>query len=279
MLYVHFYIYIFIIYSFCCYNITIIFVCVIIKLIIIRGVVLFQIESFSTQHKSVVFSYYNNKLIFVCCVNTHNYSNNKIKNLIKQSLTCWCLTNNKMFWLLDSKYAFYKDGVNPYDDYVNNVQSFVVAKFFTEDEALMFESFCIRKFSPMLNTNVNFIDDLVFVKNERFVGDEDKYDIKYSHINTGYEHVGLEHKIVIPCLLIDLEYPIKLVSDVTGVTVQEIDSMLYRLEEYSNNLLPYEYISYDNRVLVDKRLLRHFRMLFKSVVESVDTKYSVLSDY
>lgn len=213
---------------------------------------MFQIESPSTQHKSVVFSYYNNKLIFVSCVNTHNYSNNKIKNLIK---------------LLDT------------DIELDSVTSFIVAKFFNEDEALMFESFCIRKFSPMLNTNVNFIDDLVFVKNERFVGDEAKYDIKYSHINTGYEHVGLDHKMVVPCLLIDLEYPIKLVSDVTNVTEQEIDAMLYRLEEYSNKLLPYEYISYDNRVLVDKRLLRHFRMLFKSVVESVDMTYSVLSKY
>lgn len=215
---------------------------------------MFYLESPSTQHKSVVFSYYNNKLIFVSCVNTHNYSNNKIKNLIK---------------LLDTDT----------DIELDSVTSFVVAKFFNEDEALMFESFCIRKFSPMLNTNVNFIDDLVFVKNERFVGDEAKYDIKYSHINTGYEHVGLDHKMVIPCLLIDLEYPIKLVSDVTNITEQEIDAMLYRLEEYSNKLLPYEYISYDNRVLVDKRLLRHFRILFKSVVESVDAKYSVLSSY
>lgn len=221
---------------------------------------MFYLESPSTQHKSVVFSYCNNKLIFVSCVNTHNYSNNKIKNLIKLAV----LNSNNF----DER-----------DIDLDSVISFVVAKFFNEDEALMFESFCIRKFSPLLNTNVNFIDDLVFVKNERFVGDEAKYDIKYSHINTGYEHVGLDHKMVIPCLLIDLEYPIKLVSDVTNVTEQEIYAMLYRLEEYSNKLLPYEYISYDNRVLVDKRLLRHFRILFKSIVDSVDAKYSVLSDY
>ena len=223
-------------------------------------------DSPSTQHKSVVFSYYNNKLIFVCCVNTHNYSNNKIKNLIKQNIN----------WLYKISIDINYGSV---DNLINNTESFVVAKFFNVDEALMFESFCIRKLSPVLNTNVNFIDDLVFVKNERFVGDEAKYDTKYSHINSGYEHVRLDHKMVIPCLLIDLEYPIKLVSDVTGVTLQEIDSMLYRLEEYSNKLLPYEYISYDNRVLVDKRLLRHFRMLFKSVVDGVDAKYSVLSDY
>ena len=222
------------------------------------------VDTPSTQHKSVVFSYYNNKLIFVCCVNTHNYSINKIKNLIKLAV----LNSNNI-----------DETDIDLCDVLDKVQSFVVAKFFNEDEALMFESFCIRKFSPMLNTNVNFIDDLVFVKNERFVGDEAKYDTKYSHINSGYKHVGLDHNMVIPCLLIDLEYPIKLVSDVTGVTLQEIDSMLYRLEEYSNKLLPYEYISYDNRVLVDKRLLRHFRMLFKSVVNDVDMKYSVLSDY
>lgn len=203
----------------------------------------------------------------VSCVNTHQYSNNKINYLIKQQM----LNSNV------------ETDIN-LDDLNNNIKNiniknYVVAKFFNEDEALMFESFCIRKFSPLLNTNVNFIDDLVFVKNERFVGDEAKYDIKYSHINTGYEHVGLDHKMVIPCLLIDLEYPIKLVSDVTNITEQDIDAMLYRLEEYSNKLLPYEYISYDNRVLVDKRLLRHFRMLFKSVVDSVDAKYSVLSIY
>ena len=179
---------------------------------------MFQIESPSTQHKSVVFSYYNNKLIFVSCVNTHNYSNNKIKNLIKNTVQA-------NFNQVGCK-ELLTDGIH-----LRSIEHFIVAKFFNEDEALMFESFCIRKFSPMLNTNVNFIDDLVFVKNERFVGDESKYDIKYSHINSGYEHVGLEHKMVIPCLLIDLEYPIKLVSDMTNVKVQEIDSMLYRLEE------------------------------------------------
>lgn len=223
---------------------------------------MFNLESPSTQHKSVVFSYFNYKLIMVSCVNTHQYSNNKINYLIKQQM----LNSNV------------ETDIN-LDDLNINIKNYVVAKFFNEDEALMFESFCIRKFSPILNTTVNFIDDLVFVKNTKFVGDEHKYDNKYAYLNSSYKHISIGSEMSLCCLLIDLDYPIKLVSDVIGVSVQEIESMLYRLEEYSDKLLPYEYISYDNRVLVDKRLLRHFRMLFKSVVDSVDAKYSVLSIY
>lgn len=223
---------------------------------------MFNLESPSTQHKSVVFSYFNYKLIMVSCVNTHQYSNNKINYLIKQQM----LNSNV------------ETDIN-LDDLNINIKNYVVAKFFNEDEALMFESFCIRKFSPILNTTVNFIDDLVFVKNTKFVGDEHKYDNKYAYLNSSYKHIGIGSEMSLCCLLIDLDYPIKLVSDVMGISVQEIESMLYRLEEYSDKLLPYEYISYDNRILVDKNLLRHFRTLHKELINVCDSKYGVLSGY
>lgn len=223
---------------------------------------MFNLESPSTQHKSVVFSYFNYKLIMVSCVNTHQYSNNKINYLIKQQM-------------LNSNIEL---DIN-LDDLNNNIKNYVVAKFFNEDEALMFESFCIRKFSPILNTTVNFIDDLVFVKNTKFVGDEHKYDNKYAYLNSCYKHINIGSVMSLCCLLIDLDYPIKLVSDVMSISVQEIESMLYRLEEYSDKLLPYEYISYDNRILVDKNLLRHFRTLHKEVINVCDSKYGVLSGY
>ena len=203
----------------------------------------------------------------VSCVNTHQYSNNKINYLIKQQM----LNSNVE---TDINLEDLNNNIKK-----NNIKHFVVAKFFNEDEALMFESFCIRKFSPILNTTVNFIDDLVFIKNTKFVGDEHKYDNKYAYLNSSYKHISIGSEMSLCCLLIDLDYPIKLVSDVIGVSVQEIESMLYRLEEYSDKLLPYEYISYDNRILVDKNLLRHFRTLHKDFINVCDSKYGVLSGY
>lgn len=228
------------------------------------------IETPSTQHKSVVFSYNNNdnnkQLIYISVVNTHSYSVNKIKNLIN--------TASKNLINLGLQADTFNTDI---DD--SKLEHYVVAKFFNEDEAYMFESFCIRKFSPLLNISGTFVDDKVFIKNKHFVGDEAEYDINYKHINPNYKHVDINHVMTLCCLLIDLDYPIKLVQDVTGVSKEEIESMLYRYAEYSSMILPYEYISADNRILVDKNLLRHFTKLFKDVVEHCDMKYSVLSDY
>lgn len=151
----------------------------------------------------------------------------------------------------------YKNGTSSLLDVI------VVKSFSNQDMSKFYEAFCVKKFSPKINTMIINPEDKIITKQERFVDHYKYVEVQQSDLRV---KVGL---------LCNLGYSNNYISDILSINISDVNDIRTKSSEHRNIVQPFEYIDISNEIVVDSHLFKLSCMLHKDLVEYAEKNYTV----
>ncbi|QXM18470.1 hypothetical protein Phab24_id024 [Acinetobacter phage Phab24] len=139
-----------------------------------------------------------------------------------------------------------------------DLKHYKLTRFSVEADCLFYVDFLIKKFSPEYNKKIRLPSETYYNKQTRFISD---YEVKEEEDN-------------LIALLCHKKYRSKLISDMSSLPVDYIQSIKNKDLFFVNSCFFFEYVDINNNICVDKNLVNFFCDVYKSTLvscEAMDT--------
>lgn len=142
---------------------------------------------------------------------------------------------------------------------IEELKHYKLTRFSVEADCLFYVDFLIKKFSPEYNKKIRLPAETYYNKQTKFISN---YEVKEEEDN-------------LIALLCHKKYPCKLISDMSSLPIEYIQSINNKDLYFVNSCFFFEYVDINNNICIDKNLVRFFCSVYKSTLVSCELRDTI----